>query len=470
MKSTLSSFIGLRSASSWFELYAAFSTFMMILRTAINDLIPSQVRSFITTKLESFFSNIYQSTNTASLTINRIWDESSRNNELYQAACNYLPSRVSQSYKSLKIGKLDDCKDLMFAVDATEEVVDEFEGIKFTWMLDEGSSEKERRDLDKLAFKLRFNEKHRKIAMEKYIPHVQKTYEDFKSERKILKLNSWSNGYWGENELSHPATFGTLGLDPELKQRIIDDLERFLKRKEMYKRVGKPWKRGYLLYGPPGTGKSSLIAAMANYLKFDVYDLDLNSVYSNSDLMSAMRSTTRCSIIVIEDIDCNKEVNARSLRDEENSYCDYSQDAKVEDVKVERFTLSGLLNCVDGLWSSHGEERIIIFTTNHVEKIDPALLRPGRMDMHINLSFLKAKAFRILASNYFDIRDKHPLFEQIEELLEKTECTPAEVAEQLMRNEDPDIAFETLLKFLFEVDMKREVKKGSESRNNNSEN
>ncbi|OIW17252.1 hypothetical protein TanjilG_22364 [Lupinus angustifolius] len=468
MKSTLSSLTGLRSASSWFELYAAFSTFMMLLRTAINDLIPSQVRSFITTKLESFFSNIYQSNNTASLTINRIWDESSRNNELYQAVCNYLPSRVSQSYKSLKIGKLDDCKDLMFAVDATEEVADEFEGIKFTWMLDEGSSEKERRDLDKLAFKLSFDEKHRKIAMEKYIPHVLKTYEDFKSERKILKLNSWSNGYWGENELSHPATFETLGLDPELKQRIIDDLKRFLKRKEMYKRVGKPWKRGYLLYGPPGTGKSSLIAAMANYLKFDVYDLDLNSVYSNSDLMNAMRSTTRRSIIVLEDIDCNKEVNARTLKDEENSDCDYTQDAKVEDIKVERFTLSGLLNCVDGLWSSHGEERIIIFTTNHVEKIDPALLRPGRMDMHINLSFLKAKAFRILASNYFDIRDKHPLFEQIEELLEKTEFTPAEVAEQLMRNEDPDIAFEALLKFLSEVDMKREVKKGSES--SNSEN
>ncbi|KAE9587440.1 hypothetical protein Lal_00031860 [Lupinus albus] len=460
MKSTLSSFTGFRSASSWFELYAAFSTFMMLLRTAINDLIPSQVRCFITTKLESFFSNIYQSNNTASLTINRIWDESSRNNELYQAACNYLPSRVGQSYKSLKIGKLDDCKDLMFAVDATEEVVDEFEGMKFTWMLDEGSSEKERRDLDKVAFKLSFNEKHREIAMKKYIPHVLKTYEEFKSERKILKLNSWSNGYWGENELSHPATFETLGLDPELKQRIINDLERFLKRKEMYKRVGKPWKRGYLLYGPPGTGKSSLIAAMANYLKFDVYDLDLNSVYSNSDLMNAMRSTTRRSIIVLEDIDCNKEVNARSVRDEDNSDCDYTQDAKVEDVKVERFTLSGLLNCMDGLWSSHGEERIIIFTTNHVEKIDPALLRPGRMDMHINLSFLKPKAFRILASNYFNIGDKHPLFEQIEELLEKTEFTPAEVAEQLMRNEDPDIAMEALLKFLSEIHIERGVKKG----------
>jgi chaperone BCS1 len=69
------------------------------------------------------------------------------------------------------------------------------------------------------------------------------------------------------------------------------------------------------LYGPPGTGKSSLIAAMAKYLKFDVYDLDLSSVYSNPDLMRAMRETSNRSIIVFEDIDCNSEVHDRSKPD-----------------------------------------------------------------------------------------------------------------------------------------------------------
>ena len=124
-------------------------------------------------------------------------------------------------------------------------------------------------------------------------------------------------------------------------------------------------------------------------------------------------------------------------------------------VKTNRFTLSGLLNYMDGLWSSGGEERIIIFTTNHKEKIDPALLRPGRMDMHIHLSFLKGNAFRILASNYLGIEGHHPLFEQIKELLEKIEVTPAVVAEQLMRNEDPDVALEALVKFLKEMDKEK---------------
>ncbi|CAD6217881.1 unnamed protein product [Miscanthus lutarioriparius] len=76
----------------------------------------------------------------------------------------------------------------------------------------------------------------------------------------------------------HSSTFDTLAMDPVLKQSIVDDLDRFLGRRDYYRRIGKAWKCGYLLYGPPGTGKSSLIAAMANYLRFNLYDLDLLEV------------------------------------------------------------------------------------------------------------------------------------------------------------------------------------------------
>jgi chaperone BCS1 len=121
-----------------------------------------------------------------------------------------------------------------------------------------------------------------------------------------------------------------------------------------------------------------------------------------------------------------------------------------------KFTLSGLLNYMDGLWASCGEERIFIFTTNHKDKVDPALLRPGRMDMHIHLSYLKAKAFRILASNYLDIEEHHePLLEQVDELLEKIDVTPALVAEHLLRSEDADVALKTLVELLQEKDISR---------------
>jgi chaperone BCS1 len=75
--------------------------------------------------------------------------------------------------------------------------------------------------------------------------------------------------------------------------------------------VGKAWKRGYLLYGPPGTGKSSLIAAMANYLKFDIYDLELTNLRSNSELRRLLVSAANRSILVIEDIDCSVELKDR---------------------------------------------------------------------------------------------------------------------------------------------------------------
>ncbi|GLT25266.1 hypothetical protein SLA2020_004060 [Shorea laevis] len=222
----------------------------------------------------------------------------------------------------------------------------------------------------------------------------------------------------------------------EQKKMIIDDLETFLRRRAFFKKVGKAWKRGYLLYGPPGTGKSSLIAAMANCLKFDIYDLDLASVKSNSNLRNLLLSTTSRSILVIEDIDCGIQVQDRKIQSE-------SDNSKV------KLTLSGILNLIDGLWSSCGDERIIVFTTNHKDRLDPVLLRLGRMDVHLNMSYCTVDAFKILASNYLDISNRdHPLFGEIESLIQTTEVTPAEVAEELMRSEDADLALQGLVKFI----------------------
>jgi chaperone BCS1 len=98
-------------------------------------------------------------------------------------------------------------------------------------------------------------------------------------------------------------------------------------------------------------------------------------------------------------------------------------------------TLSGILNAMDGLWFGNGDKRIIVFTTNHKERLDPALLRPGRMDMHIHLSFCTFNGFRILASNYLDVQS-HPSFEQVESLLKKVEVTPTAIAEELLKSDD----------------------------------
>ena len=110
-------------------------------------------------------------------------------------------------------------------------------------------------------------------------------------------------------------------------------------------------------------------------------------------------------------------------------------------------TLSGLLNFVDGLWSTSGEERIIVFTTNYRERLDPALLRPGRMDMHIHMGYCTAESFRILTRNYHSV-ENHAMCPEIEQLIEEVMVSPAEVAEVLMRNENSDVVLQDLLEFL----------------------
>ncbi|KAL0344270.1 UNVERIFIED_CONTAM: AAA-ATPase [Sesamum angustifolium] len=126
-----------------------------------------------------------------------------------------------------------------------------------------------------------------------------------------------------------------------------------------------------------------------------------------------------------------------------------------EDSSNTRLTLSGLLNFIDGLWSTCGDERIIIFTTNHKEKLDPALLRPGRMDMHIHMGYCTPEAFDVLALNYLEINDHHRLFPEIKRLIREIEITPAEIAEHLMRSEDVDVALEGVVDLLKQKERKK---------------
>ena len=114
-----------------------------------------------------------------------------------------------------------------------------------------------------------------------------------------------------------------------------------------------------------------------------------------------------------------------------------------------QFTLSGLLNIIDGLWSSCGDERIIVFTTNHKDRLDPALLHPGRMDLHVHMSYCTMDGFKLLASNYLDINGDHQLYRQIEGLLANVEVTPAEIAEELLKSSgnSDDVVLAGLVKF-----------------------
>jgi chaperone BCS1 len=186
---------------------------------------------------------------------------------------------------------------------------------------------------------------------------------------------------------------------------------------------------------------------MANYLCYDVYDLELTKVTDNSELRALLIQTSNRSIIVIEDIDCSldltadrmmKATTATATRRKRSSSSGYNKDLGTgNDQLLEesgRVTLSGLLNFTDGLWSCCGEERIIVFTTNHRENVDPALVRCGRMDVHVSLGTCGMHAFKALAMNYLGI-EWHSSFDVVESCIRSGGAlTPAQIGEILLRN------------------------------------
>ncbi|XP_044490059.1 AAA-ATPase At4g30250-like [Mangifera indica] len=266
------------------------------------------------------------------------------------------------------------------------------------------------------------------------------------SRERILFTNNGHASYelgWVSVPFRHPSAFQTLALEPELKKQIMDDLTAFSNGKEFYHRVGRAWIRGYLLYGVPGSGKSSLTAAMVNYLCYDVYDLELTKVTDNSELRALLIQTTNRSIIVIDDIDCSVDLTADRMWKKRSHP---SRKHKESGCKNGRVTLSGLLTFTDGLWSCSGEEKIIVFTTYHRENVDPALVRCGRMDVHVSLGTCGMHAFKFLAKNYLVV-DCHGLFDVVESsIMSGGGLTPAQIGEVLLRNRgDVDIAMKEVV-------------------------
>ncbi|KAK4413236.1 AAA-ATPase [Sesamum alatum] len=446
------------STSAVLSTYTTFAASAVLVRTVINEvqnvsnqIVPKGLQEKIMSKLGFLMGNL-------SSTMCIIIDETNglSNNEVFEAAEVYLRTRINTSVKQLKVSKVPREKNLSVTINKGEEIIDNFDGMLLKWKfvcvetqkttLDSDNNNFSNEIVERKSFELRFDKKFKDKVLDSYLPFVLERSKAIKEEKKVVRIHAlgyygevdgaW--GPWGSVNLQHPSTFDTLAMDPTLKQELIEDLNRFVRRRHFYKRVGKAWKRGYLLYGPPGTGKSSLVAAMANYLKFHVYDLELASLHSNAELRRLLVTTKNRSILVIEDIDCSINLENREDGGE------YSPNPMI---KKNQFTLSGLLNFIDGLWSSCGDERIIVLTTNHKDRLDPALLRPGRMDMHVHMSYCTFSGFKILASNYLGIKS-HCRFNEIERLMVEVEVTPAEVAEELMKSEDVDAAMEKVVKFL----------------------
>lgn len=166
----------------------------------------------------------------------------------------------------------------------------------------------------------------------------------------------------------------------EQKSNLIEHIKKWKNNKSFYEENGMPYKTGILLYGEAGTGKSSLSRALATYLDYDIHLINLKIYNEPKEILSLISCIKPKSIVLFEDIDCLFNTNRNKSDDD--------------------FLFNIVLNFIDGLLSP--SEVIFMATTNHIEKLDDALIREGRFDLKIPMGKIgKESAFEMC--NFYNV-------------------------------------------------------------------
>lgn len=208
-----------------------------------------------------------------------------------------------------------------------------------------------------------------------------------------LKVYSWKGDTgWVLLSKQFPRVLDTVALPKKQMKAICNHIDAFLTDKEWYKTAGIPWRTGLLLSGPPGTGKTSLIKALCSHYKKSLYLIDMINM-NDMSLRSAMASVPEGEIVAIEDIDAAGITTRPSEGDVKTkgliAFSGGPKAEKVEDLLC-GVTLSGALNAIDG--PASGEGRILIATSNFPDRLDVALVRPGRFDFKTELGFMTTES------------------------------------------------------------------------------
>jgi len=396
--------------------------------------------------------------------INKITDNR-KTNTLYECMCWYLAQLESNEDKTIKCFSYDNFDGKMpklFTETQRGNVKKfEFEGHTIYFSNNNEKVRIEGEDFDRTNDTIRLVI-HTDIEyddwIEKvFIPTIMKKYHLYmESKRCVLSTyqnisNSHSrssdNGVEWMRVATHPDSLkDKIVLRDTNKEYLMNEVKHFVENKQWHIDNGFPYKLGICLHGEPGCGKTSTIRYISHMTGRNTHYLRLGQITTErqfTDLLQERSLDLSKSVLVLEDIDCQELARKRSEQPETEK-----DDPKTSS-KPPPLTLDTLLAILDGILTKEGQ--IVIITTNHKNKLDPALIRPGRVDIDIELKLCDQDMISRLCRQFYGC-EPPAIIQQIE----NDKLSPAAVTNIFRRYRDQS-QMEEAFQQIYETQFKAEV-------------
>ena len=219
-----------------------------------------------------------------------------------------------------------------------------------------------------------YSEKNKEILED----FVKKAYlHNRPKTENMIDITIFKN-FWSKLNKLPMRDIDTVYLDKDVKDNLLNDVNQFMEDEDVYNEFGIPYKRTYLFEGLPGSGKTSMIFALASKFEMNISIFNFGPDVDDAIFMKAISTLPENSILLLEDVDA----------------LFIERESKVKSC----ITFSGILNTLDGVSRRH--KLITFITTNYVEKLDSALLRPGRIDYIISFSYASKEQIELMFKRF----------------------------------------------------------------------